>query len=210
MPGLLLHLSFGKKIYEKIGEKYKLDKSDFLSGCLIPDLTVDKKDSHYRVPASITKYFVPKMDTVKNELFDLNDSLKLGLYCHLYLDYHFFEHYIFKKYKWENGFVTIPFSGVTMSEDSFFERGKGIYGAYGELNHLLIKDEIITNRDLDIIPELLPNTNIEVFDKRREKSWRAELNEYLSSENEYSGEILDYKQVVSLLDELTDLFINNI
>ena len=210
MPGLLLHLSFGKMIYEKIGVKYNIDKSDFLSGCLIPDMTVNKKVSHYRVPASITKYYVPEMERVKTDLFDLNNSLKLGIYCHLFLDYHFFESYIFKKYKWENCFVTVPFSKVTLSEDEFFKSGNGIYAAYGELNHLLLNDEIITCEDLDIIPEILPNTNIEIFDKRREKSWKAELNEYLSNENEYSGEILDYNQVISLLDELTDLFINNI
>ena len=84
MPGLLLHLAFGKMIYDKIGNNYSIDKSDFLSGCLIPDMTVDKKASHYRVPASITKYLVPDMERVKNDLLDLNNSLYLGIYCHLY------------------------------------------------------------------------------------------------------------------------------
>ncbi len=209
MPGLLLHLTFGKMIYEKIGEKFNIDKSDFLSGCLIPDMTVDKKKSHYRVPASITNYFVPKMDIVKKELCNLNDSIKMGIFCHLFLDYHFFEGYIFKKYKWENGFVTVPHNNLKLSESEFFAR-EGIYSAYGELNHLLINDKLINYEDLEIIPEILPNTNIDAFDIRKEKCWKEELNEYFSTENEYSGKLLDYNQVISLLYELTDCYINTI
>lgn len=209
MPGLLLHLTFGNMIYNKIGKEINLDKRDFLSGCLIPDMTVDKKTSHYRVPASITKYLVPDMERVKKELFDINNSLYLGIYCHLYLDYHFFENYIFKKYKWENGFVTVPHSNYTLSETDFFDRS-GIYTAYGELNRLLLNDKKITNSDLDIIDEILPNTNIEFFDKRKEKSWKQELNEYFITENEYSGKILEYSEVISLLQNLTNSFIDNI
>lgn len=210
MPGLLLHLAFGKMIYDKIGNNYSIDKSDFLSGCLIPDMTVDKKASHYRVPASITKYLVPDMERVKNDLLDLNNSLYLGIYCHLYLDHHFFENYIFKKYRWEKGYVTVPHSGYILSEAEFFKSGNGIYKAYGELNHLLLRDGKITNDDLSIIKEYLPNTKIDIFDIRREKTWKNELNEYLTTENEYLGQILDYNDVILLLENLTDMFINNI
>ncbi len=210
MPGLLLHLAFGKMIYDKIGNNYSIDKSDFLSGCLIPDMTVNKKASHYRVPASITKYLVPDMERVKNDLLDLNNSLYLGIYCHLYLDHHFFENYIFKKYRWENGYVTVPHSEYTLSEEEFFKSGNGIYKAYGELNHLLLRDGKITNDDLSIIKEYLPNTKIDIFDIRREKTWKNELNEYLTTENEYLGQILDYNDVILLLENLTDMFINNI
>lgn len=210
MPGLLLHLTFGKMIYDKIGKNLNIDKSDFLSGCLIPDMTLDKKTSHYRVPASITKYLVPDMEKVKNDLFDVNNSLYLGIYCHLYLDYHFFEDYIFKKYKWENGYVTVPHSNYKISEDEFFKSGNGIYKAYGELNRLLLESEKISFEDLDIINEALPNTNVEIYDKRREKTWKAELDEYFITENEYSGNILDFNDVVNFLEEATVTFINNI
>ena len=209
MPGILLHLTFGKMIYDKVGEKLNLDKSDFLSGCLIPDMTVDKKVSHYRVPATVTKYLVPDMEKVKKDLFDVNNSLYLGIYCHLYLDYHFFENYIFKKYKWENGFVTVPHSNYTLSEGDFFDR-KGIYSAYGELNPLLLERGKFTKEDLSIINEHLPNTNIDKFDKRREKTWLCELNEYFITKNEYSGKILDFDSVIEFLENLTDTFINNI
>ena len=209
MPGLLLHLTFGKMIYDKIGSKMNIDKSDFLSGCLIPDMTTDKKASHYRVPATITKYLVPDMDKVIEDLLDIKSSLKLGILCHLFLDYHFFENYIFKNYKWEKGYVTVPHNGYKLSNEEFFAR-EGIYSAYGELNHLLLRDKKINYDDLEIIPELLPNTNIEIFDNRRDKSWRMELYEYFITENEYSGRILDYTSVISLLENLAFVFINTI
>ncbi|MBR2024845.1 MAG: hypothetical protein IKA02_03430, partial [Clostridia bacterium] len=164
---------------------------------------------HYRVPASITKYFVPDMEKVKKDLLDVNNSLYLGIYCHLFLDYHFFENYIFKKYKWENGYVTVPHSNYKLSENDFFDKS-GIYTAYGELNNLLLKSGKITKEDLSIIDEYLPDTNIDVFDKRREKTWIRELNEYLVTENEYSGKILHFDNVIPLLENLADTFINNI
>ena len=210
MPGLLLHLTYGKMIYDRIGKNLNIDKSEFLSGCLIPDMTVDKRTSHYHVPASITKYLVPDMERVNNDLLDLSNSLYLGIICHLYLDHHFFENYIFKKYKWENGFVTVPHSGYRLSEEEFFKSGNGIYKAYGELNHLLLNDGKITMDDLNIIDENLPNTNIDIFDRRREKSWKTELCEYFTTENEYLGQILDYNDVVSLLECLVTPFINSI
>lgn len=210
MPGLLLHLTFGKMIYDKIGNDLNLNKADFLSGCLIPDMTTKKKLSHYRVPASITSYLVPDMDMVAKELLDTRNSLRLGLFCHLFLDYHFFENYIFKNYRWENGVVTIPTSGYSLSEDEFFSRDTGIYQAYGELNSLLLNDGKITYKDLDIIPIALPLTGISIFDERKEKGWREELNEYFITKNEYSGKILDYQQVILLLDELTNLFVKYI
>ena len=209
MPGLLLHLTFGKMIYDKIGEKFNIDKTDFLSGCLIPDLTLDKRKSHYRVPATVSEYFVPDMERVKESLLKKDNSLYLGMYCHLFLDYHFFENYIFKDYKWEDGYVTVSHSGYKLSEEEFFSR-EGIYSAYGELNHLILNDGKFSNHDLSIIPEILPNTNMAVFDERREKTWLSELNEYLITENEYSGKILDYDSVISYLEKLVPLFINTI
>ena len=209
MPGLLLHLTFGKMIYDKVGEKYKINKSDLLSGCLIPDMTIDKKLSHYRVPASITKYLVPDMDKVKNDILDINNSLYLGIYCHLFLDYHFFENYIFRKYSWQNGYVVMPHNGYTLKEDEFFSR-EGIYSAYGELNHLLLDDKKITCKDLDIIPETLPNTNIDIFDTRRKKSWKIELNEYFTNENKYSSKILEYNSVISFLEHLVPVFVSSL
>lgn len=210
MPGLVLHLTFGNMIYEKVGKKYGIDKKDFLSGCLIPDMTVDKKTSHYRVPASITKYLVPDMDRVKADLFDINNSLYLGIYCHLFLDYHFFENYIFKDYIWSDGYVTAPHSNYTLSEEEFFKSGQGIYKAYGELNRPILESGKISYNDLDIIDEYLPNTNIEKFDTRREKTWKRELNEYFINENEYLGKILDFESVISFLENATKNFIDDI
>lgn len=209
MPGLLLHLYFGKMIYEKIGKEFNIDKADFLSGCLIPDMTIDKRKSHYRVPASVGGYYVPKIDIVKKEILDLNNSVKLGIYCHLYLDYHFFENYIFKDYTWENGIVTNPKNSLTWTYEKFFDR-TGIYHAYGELNSLLLNNGVITLKDVAIIPENLPLTNIEMFDNRKERSWLKEFNEYLKENNPYTDKMLDYSDTVRFIRLLVPEFINDI
>lgn len=209
MPGLLLHLCFGKMIYEKANEKLKLDKADFLSGCLIPDMTTDKRKSHYRVPASVGGYFVPQMDTVKKELLDLNNSVKLGIYAHLYLDYHFFENFIFKNYIWENGIVINPRNNLKWTYEDFFDRS-GIYHSYGELNSLLFNKGDITPNDVSIIPEILPLTNIEIFDNRREKAWLQEFNGYLEEKCEYTGNLLDYEDTIRFIRQLVPKFIKDI
>lgn len=43
MPGILYHLSFAEEVYRNLIPKSQLNKIDFMSGNLIPDLAVDKK-----------------------------------------------------------------------------------------------------------------------------------------------------------------------
>ena len=69
MPGILYHLSFAEEVYRNLIPKSQLNKIDFMSGNLIPDLAVDKKNSHYRKKASLEGFFVPDMERVKKELY---------------------------------------------------------------------------------------------------------------------------------------------
>ena len=103
----------------------------------------------------------------------------------------------------------MPHNGYCISEEEFFSRN-GIYSAYGELNSLLLNDNAINYEDLEIIPEILRNTNIDIFDARREKSWKEELNEYFLDKAEYSAKILEYCSVISFLDDLKSPFIDSI
>ena len=93
MPGIIYHLAFAEEVYRHLAKKNAVNQLEFFSGNLIPDLVVaeNKNKSHYRVPASVQGFVVPNMEAVKKDLYDLNNSLKMGMYCHLYLDYHFFE-----------------------------------------------------------------------------------------------------------------------
>ena len=44
MPGILYHLSFAKEVYRKLGTVIRFDKLGFMSGNLIPDLAMYKKE----------------------------------------------------------------------------------------------------------------------------------------------------------------------
>ena len=100
MPGTVMHLTLGQMVYKGIKE-LGLDKTEFLNGNILPDEAQDKGASHYRVPSTVKGYMLPDMDTVKEELLRLDDSYKLGAFCHLYFDYHFFEDYLFPMFIWE-------------------------------------------------------------------------------------------------------------
>ena len=86
MPGIIYHLSFAEEVYRNINKP--INNVEFFSGNLIPDLVIDKKLSHYRIPASTPGFEVPDMGVVKSNLYDINNAINIGMYCHLYLDYH--------------------------------------------------------------------------------------------------------------------------
>ena len=108
MPGILYHLSFAEEVYRKLSLTTKIDKIRFMAGNLIPDLATEKSTSHYQIEASINSFFIPDMEIVKKELFSQEDELKLGMYCHLFLDYYFIEHYLIPSFIWdlENNKIT--------------------------------------------------------------------------------------------------------
>lgn len=98
MPGILYHLSFAEEVYRKLAPVIPLDKVSFMAGNLIPDLATDKKKSHYRKKASVDGFFVPEMELVKRDLFVPEDSVKFGMFCHLYLDYYFIEEFLIPEF----------------------------------------------------------------------------------------------------------------
>ena len=55
MPGMTFHLVFAEEVYRRT--KIELNKVDFFSGNLIPDLvtTENKKYTHYRIITKIIK-----------------------------------------------------------------------------------------------------------------------------------------------------------
>ena len=190
MPGILYHLSFAEEVYRKLEPVISLDKVSFMAGNLIPDLATDKKRSHYRKKASVDGFFVPEMELVRRELFVPKDSVKFGMFCHLYLDYYFIEEFLIPEFVWdvETMRVINPRNNKEWDVKTFFSHS-GMYGAYTEINQLMVRDGHVSISTVEEIPEILPNTGLTVFDARREKTWKAELDEYLAQEKEYTGEI---------------------
>ena len=208
MPGLLLHVAFAEKICKGL----EISKpQEFISGNIIPDLTRDKKSSHYRVCASQKGFLVPEMGQVKKDLFVLNDPIKLGMYCHLYLDYHFIERYLIPEFKWDydNMKVTNPRNEKRRNVKKYFS-DDGIYSSYTEINSLLLKDKHISLKKLMELPDLLPQTGIKMFDDRHSQTWKSELRGYLSERKEYTGDIFDYKRLCNFIDDIAEQLMKDV
>lgn len=211
MPGILYHLSFAEEVYRKLAPVMPLDKVSFMAGNLIPDLATDKKRSHYRKKASVDGFFVPEMELVRRDLFVPKDSVKFGMFCHLYLDYYFIEEFLIPEFIWdvETMRVINPRNNKEWDVKTFFSHS-GMYGAYTEINQLLVRDGHVSVSTIEEIPEILPNTGLTVFDARREKTWKAELDEYLAQKKEYTGEIFDYNRLWSCIERIATQFVEEI
>ena len=208
MPGILYHLSFAEEVYRKLEPIMSIDKISFMAGNLIPDLATDKQRSHYRKKASVDGFFVPEMELVKRELFVPEDSIKFGMFCHLYLDYYFIEEFLIPEFIWdvERMKVINPRNNKEWDVKTFFSHS-GMYGAYTEINQLMVRDGHVSISTMEEIPEILPTTGVTVFDTRREKTWKAELEEYLAQKKEYTGEIFDYNRLWSCIQRIAIQFI---
>lgn len=211
MPGILYHLSFAEEVYRKLGTVTQFDKIRFMSGNLIPDLATNKKKSHYCKKSSVDGFFVPEMVVVKRDLFRPEDSIKFGMYCHLYLDYYFIEEFLISEFIWNVDEMKVinPRNNMSWDVKTFFSHS-GMYGAYTEINQLMIRDEHVSLNTVKEIPNILPSTGIPIFDTRRDKTWKAELENYLVQEKEYTGEIFDYNRLWSCIERIATQFVHEI
>lgn len=208
MPGILYHLAFAEEVHRNLPKDSKIDKTLFMAGNLIPDLATNKKASHYRIPASMQGFVIPDMSQVRKELYKPTDSLLFGMYCHLYLDEKFIESFIIPEFIWdtEHMMVINPRNESQWDVGTFFSQ-EGMYGAYTEINGLLLRDGKVSMETVNQIPTVLPDTGIPVFDKRREKTWREELNGYLNEKKEYTGKIFDYDRLWGCISNIAKTFV---
>lgn len=210
MPGSLMHMAFAEIVYEGLKE-LKIDKTEFLIGNILPDEAGDKTMSHYRVPCSVDSYKLPDMVKVKNELFDLKDPIKLGCYCHLYFDYHFFEDYAFDLFRWDKkeNTVTNKRNGLSWQTEEFWSP-RVFYSAYGEFNHLILKDGYVNLEEVFKMPRILPFVGNVRFDNRRKVIWIDELNYFIEHELTYTGNVLEYEPSMAVLKKIANNLIREI
>lgn len=210
MPGILCHLMFAEKVYRKLVSTVELNKIDFLSGNLLPDLAIDKKSSHFQVSTSIECLEIPNIHSAQNLLFDTNDSLKFGTFCHLYLDYYFIKNFLIPNFIWNIDNMTIinPNTNCQWTISDFFSNN-GLYGAYNEVNDLILRDGYVSSDFLSLMPNEIPKIGIDCFDNRKKKSWKQELNEYLSSTVPYTGVLLDYDTLIDFIINVANNFVKN-
>ena len=211
MPGILFHLSFAETVYRKLEPVMPFDKVRFLEGNIIPDLAIDKHKSHYRKKASSEGFFVPNIESAKKQLFLPEDSIKFGMYCHLYLDHYFIEEFLIPQFIWnaKEMKVTNPKNDKQWDVKTFFSHS-GMYGAYTEIDQLMLKDGKISVASIKQIPENLSKTGLSIFDERRKKTWKEELEEYLTQEKDYTGEIFEYNELLACIEKIAIQFVEEI
>lgn len=231
MPGILPHATFAELIRKAVLKqlwrkliKFDIHASttlfalfrilqhpDFLAGNLIPDLATDKKASHYRISASVDGFVVPDMEKVKNDLFFPDTPVKFGCFCHLWLDYHFIEELLIPSFIWDanNNKVINPRNQKTWDPAVFFSQD-GLYGAYTEMNQLMIRSGHVPLVKMDKLPDLLPPTGLTVFDTRKKVTWREELNAYLSTNKKYTGDVFEYEYFWNCIETLSSKFVEEI
>lgn len=214
MPGIIYHLAFANEVFRNMSKKVNVDKIEFYAGNLIPDLVLpeNKKKSHYRVSASQEGFVVPNIEKVKKDLYNKNDSIKLGIYCHLYLDYHFIQSFLIPEFIWdlEKLEVTNPTTGKSCSVGHFFAKAaKGgiIYTGYTRNNKKIIANNQIDMETINMLPYNLPLTGIPIFDKRRKRPWRYELNGYLSEDVPFKEEPFEYDRIWNAISKIAKKFV---
>ncbi len=212
MPGTLCHVAFGEMVYRKLASNMPLNKIEFMSGNLIPDLSAeDKALSHYRKNASVKGLFIPDMKRVEKEL-QKDDSIKLGLYSHLYLDERFIERFLIPSFIWYEPTMKIinPQNGLEWYPGPFFKPGGVYYKAFDEINQMLIKDGYVSMETIFNMPEILPNTGMPVYDNRKKKTWKREIEEYIAKTDKYTGNVFDYYELVNFMEKTAIEFANEI
>lgn len=212
MPGILYHLAFAEAVYQKCKDIIKIEKIEFMSGNLIPDYAVAGKDkTHYQKPASVKGFYVPEMELVKRDLFVPNDSVKFGMYCHLYLDHYFISGFLIPEFIWDTDryMVINPRNGKEWTVKDFFSH-KGMYGSYTEINQMMLRDDHIPLETVNEIPEILPKTGMPLYDVRKEKTWKTELEEYMAEKKEYTGDVFDYVRLWEYIERIAGQFADEI
>ena len=213
MPGIFEHTALAEEVYRQVSSSVPLDKVKFIAGNLIPDLaTADKKFSHYRMDASVKGLYVPDMERVEKELFDINDPIRLGMYSHLYSDYSFIEEFLIPEFIWDAVRMKIgnPRNNMEWDAEPFFMQDGNYYRGFMETNHLLVRDKYISMKTIEELPEILPDTGIKMFDMRYEKTWKAEIEESLRIKEMYTGNIFDYDHLKNWIQQTSAQLVQKI
>lgn len=202
MPGTCCHIAFAEMVYRKLSSCMPFQGDEFKSGNLIPDLsTEDKKITHYRKNASIEGLYIPDMKQVEKDLFK-DDPIKLGIYSHLYLDERFIEEFLIPEFIWYKPRMVIinPRNSMEWYPTEFFKPNGIYYKAFDEINKCLIRDGYISMENIKKMPDILPNTGIPVYDNRQEKAWKKEVEEYITTKREHTGDVFDYEKLVRFME----------
>lgn len=207
MPSMHCHLFFGKVVLDGMAVVRSLkitDKRAFLAGNILPDMSVLKHDAHYYYKPENEGFYRPNMGLVEKSLSTIaNESLRLGVEGHLYLDYRFTTEFLAERFDYDpqTDLVRSKRGNKVWAMDNFLSK-KGLYHGYGECNPLLFRDGKLSMEWVEEnVPGELPRTGIIALDTRGLASWLDEFKWYLKDPPAYTGSILQYGELVDFVQQ---------
>ena len=232
MPGILHHFYFCEEVCWQMKEKLEetqspfseeenhihlgksgvdFDKRLFFLGSTMPDTAAKKDRAHCRVASQFAPgLLVPELYWARTTLERAIDDriLRLGAYSHLYLDKHFIEQFLWPQFTWdfENDAITSRHTGETMTVKDFFSR-RQLYRGYATLNRAIIEQDLVDLRFIRSLPDWPLPTGSKIFDERREETWRAEMDRYLSPECEAGVPLFDTDEFLKFIRDRARAFV---
>ena len=224
MPGFILHLTAGKMLLDDIKENTILkedeDKIMFMTGCIIPDVAIRKRKSHFRNTQQQGRIMqIPDLDLFNKKYGDrVDEPIFLGYLFHLYIDRRFFEEYIPKAVKIiddegnETGYIKtgkkvyIKKTGKLVDVDEYRSE-KYYYGDYTRMNTYLINKY---NISLDMFDNIkipyIEEVNMDGYD-----DFVSKMKGYLDVPEEAVNnlEVFDIDDVLKCIKEWTDDFVRD-
>ncbi|MBQ9016670.1 hypothetical protein IJ103_00280 [Candidatus Saccharibacteria bacterium] len=229
MPGMLEHLQFNCNVYDNLrkwprteilennylkivtGEEHFLGRDAFLLGGIIPDLAVDHNLSHYKVfSRKAHGIFVPDLAAALRQMPQKKNSwpLRMGVYAHLYLDYHFLSDFLIPRYLWNlrrEGRIENLATRAVYTTEEFFS-AKGLYGAYGELNLAILERGLLDLELIRSLPDKAPEVGAAEMDERDERPWKERFEGYLTHRSPITNKILPVEEYLKFSAGLANRF----
>jgi len=225
MPGMIEHLYFCQSVYEDLaghsktkllkngnikfmGERGRiLDREKFMLGGILPDMAKEHNFSHFKVEAGrVRRLYVPDLYSAGRAMKTMTDwSLEMGIYAHLYLDRNFILRFLIPRFEWDlkkRGEVVSKETGEIFTTQKFFS-GEGLYGAYGELNFAIIKDELLDVPAIEKMSDELPKTGMSNFDEIVDEPWKEQFKRYTGHLSPRTDQIFSVNEYLDFSRGLT-------
>lgn len=213
MPGILIHEAIAEMVLRADKNNIIRDKVLFLSGNQIPDLAVaNKQITHARFISDNSLFEDSDIGLIRVRLLDINNPVKLGMYCHLYSDKLFVKWHLSDIYRPTADGCVINTQTLKKWKTEDFFSNNGLYGAYTALNKRIIKERLVSKKLMQSIPDNLPLTGMELYDIRVLKTWREELNEYIEETKTrvVTNKVFSWKGVVTSMHKIAESYIQEL
>ena len=209
MPGFLYHFACSEYVLQNRSDlQNEVDRDAFLLGNVIPDLAKDKDISHFR-NVHVNGWKTPNLTVARQRLLAEPNPLRLGCYCHLFLDHFFITKHLAKRCALVFDGRVIEFPRDRVYDVKVFLSERGLYGSYDAGNAILINQCLLPEDYLEL-PANPPLTGIDEFDNRSDKNWHTQVNRYLENIANESTNVFTPTELKDITMDGARAFLNDI